>query len=193
MPELPTQGTTPSFLSLFLHLARQNLTICFFRALTPIVWPHCCWHAQERAADRCAFGLVHVAQSSPCLVHQEHGWARSRCAGVPLDLLLEKIKMERTSLWKRHGFGLLHKSRQTGLHAYFPFPRPKDNGFKSLTLSTVLSPLLHTVSLILVFIDGCANTDILWFLNCVDGWMTLKSISCGSFIFPALDTICPLC
>lgn len=52
-------------------------------------------------------------------------------------------------------------------------PRPRNNGFKSLTLSTVLSPLLHAASLIPVFIDGCANTDILQFLNCVDGRMTL--------------------
>lgn len=72
-------------------------------------------------------------------------------------------------------------------------PRPRNNGFKSLTLSTVLSPLLHAASLIPVFIDGCANTDILQFLNCVDGRMTLKSLSCGSFISPASDTICPLC
>jgi len=81
----------------------------------------------------------------------------------------------------------------SGLCGYFPFPRPEDNGFKPLTLSTVRSLPLHTISLISVFTDGCANASILWVLNCEDGWMTLKSISCGSFIFPALDTICPLC
>lgn len=92
-----------------------------------------------------------------------------------------------------HRFGRHRKSRRTGLCACFPLPWPKDNGFTSLTSSAVLSPLLHTISLILVFIDGCANTDILWFLNCAAGRMALKSIPCGSFIFPALDTICPLC
>lgn len=104
-----------------------------------------------------------------------------------------EMKVGQTSLWETHSFGQHRKSRRTGLCACFPLPGPKDNGFTSLTSSAVLSPLLHTISLILVFIDGCANTDILWFLNCADGRMALKSIPCGSFIFPALDTICPLC
>ena len=151
----------------------------------------------DQDADQCvcehlATGRGREKPACACW-RQMHARAHSWCVGTTRSLQIEEIKMERTSLWKRQGFGRHRKSRQTGLHAYFPFPGPKDNGFRSLTLSAILSPLLHTISLILVFIGGCANTDVLWFLNCADGRMTLKSISCGSFISPALDTICPLC
>ena len=192
LPELTTWGTTSSFLSSAPHFGQERTHKLPLQSISSDgvaslllprtgagCWPVCvCEHlATVRGRDTSAHAC----------------WLHSRYVDMTLSLLIEEEKMERTNLRKRHGFGRRHKSRRSGPHACFPFPRPKENGFKSLTLSAVLSPLLHTVSLILVFIDGCANTDILWFLNSADGCMTLKSISCGSFIFLALDTICPLC
>lgn len=144
-----TQGTTLSFFYLaFLSLATEKLTGCFFRALALVVWPQCCCHALAQAAEQ------RVLLSAGCGRDQLPVTAGTRCeAGLTLSmlvwlsLLFDKIKMEQEVCERGMGLGcsvnqgrldcmaiFLSLSQKImdlrGLYGYFPFPRPKDNGFK---------------------------------------------------------------